>query len=99
MGGIYASSTFPSKVVEYAEHGMCIVATDISDVRALFGDAVLYVTGGDPDELVGNLRRLAADRALAERLATASHKVTEERLGEAAIGRQLVGFLFAKERE
>ena len=35
--GVYSQSTFPSKVIEYAEYGLVVCSTEISDVRKLFG--------------------------------------------------------------
>jgi len=38
-----SSTTFPSKVVEYAQYGLLVVSTRTSDVPLLFGDDALYL--------------------------------------------------------
>ena len=37
------ATTFPSKVVEYAEHGLLVLTTRASDVPVLFGEEALYL--------------------------------------------------------
>ncbi len=37
------ATTFPSKVVEYAEHGLLVLTTRASDVPMLFGEEALYL--------------------------------------------------------
>lgn len=37
------TTTFPSKVVEYAEHGLLVLTTRASDVPMLFGEEALYL--------------------------------------------------------
>jgi len=37
------ATTFPSKVIEFADHGLLVLTTRISDVPLLFGDSALYL--------------------------------------------------------
>jgi len=47
-----SATTFPSKVIEYAEHGLLIVSTRVSDVPLLFGDAAIYLENETAGALV-----------------------------------------------
>jgi len=38
-----STTTFPSKVVEYAQHGLLVLTTRASDVPMLFGEEALYL--------------------------------------------------------
>ncbi|HST35289.1 MAG TPA: glycosyltransferase [Allosphingosinicella sp.] len=93
-GGPFAHSTFPSKTVEYAEHGLALIATDISDVRALFGDAALYIERDDPEELAAYLLHAAQHPETLAKSGRAARKRIEDRLSEAESGRALAAFLF-----
>ncbi len=55
------ATTFPSKVVEYAEHGLLVLTTRASDVPVLFGEEALYLeeeTAGALAALLSSLPRL-----------------------------------------
>lgn len=52
------ATTFPSKVVEYAEHGLLIVTTRVSDVPSLFGDEALYLERESPEHLAELLTQI-----------------------------------------
>lgn len=73
--GNLANTTFPSKVIEYASAGLLVITTDISDVRMLFDDTVLYVAPNHPEilikllELVVNNRSDSLSRSLAGQFA------------------------------
>lgn len=96
VGGDVSKTTFPSKTVEYAENGLALIATDISDVRALFGDSALYLEGNDAEELVERLRfALEQPTAVAE-MAARGQRLVRDRLSYAAAGAELAAFLFAE---
>lgn len=94
VGGDVSETTFPSKTVEIAENGLALIATDISDVRTVFGEAAWYLGSVDPDELVAHVRRAAADRAAVARLAAAGQRRVVEHLSYRAVGYTLRGFLY-----
>ena len=96
--GLFGDTTFPSKTVEYGEYGLAIIATDISDVRRLFGDTIFYVTGDSDEELAWLLRRAATDRKAVAEKAAASADLVRARLSKAAAGRELTSFLFGGAR-
>ncbi len=58
VGGPLADTTFPSKVIEFAEAGLLVLSTDISDVREVLGSGALYLTHNDPKKLAGLLKRI-----------------------------------------
>ena len=68
---ISTNFTSPLKLFEYMAAGRAIVASDLPSVREVLSDGenALLVTPGDPIALAGAVRRLVADRTLAERLA------------------------------
>jgi glycosyltransferase involved in cell wall biosynthesis len=93
-GGPFAHSTFPSKTVEYAEHGLALIATDISDVRALFGGAARYIEHDDPEELAAHLLWAAQNPDALGKSGRAARKQVEATLSQAEAGRALTRFLF-----
>ncbi|WP_426257164.1 glycosyltransferase family protein [Sphingomonas sp. DC2100-1] len=94
VGGGVSETTFPSKTVEIAENGLALIATDISDVKAVFGDAAWYLETTDPNELVACIRRAATDRATVLQLAMAGQRRMIENLSYHAVGRTLSNFLY-----
>lgn len=58
IGGALADTTFPSKVVEFAEAGLLVLSTDISDVRLVLGLGAAYLTQNDPEELKALFREI-----------------------------------------
>lgn len=94
VGGDVSETTFPSKVVEIAENGLALIATDISDVRELFGNTAWYLTSENPAELVGHLRHAATDRAAVAQAAAAAQRCIAGRLSYAAVGRELRAFFY-----
>lgn len=93
--GDYSESTFPSKIVEYAEHGLAVVATDVSDTRILFGDAVIYIEGGKAEALATQLKRAVAHPEEVIQKADAAAKVVQDQLSFPSAGRALKAFLFS----
>ena len=61
----------PNKVFEYAAVGRPLVIANLRALRSLFGDAALYYTPGNAEELAARIAQLLEDegmrRALAER--------------------------------
>ena len=94
--GPFADTTFPSKTFEYVENGLLLVTTDISDVRAVFGNDALYLQADDPQELADLLLNVARDwpesAAMAARASAALHSEYNER----DVGFRLRNFLFSE---
>jgi glycosyltransferase involved in cell wall biosynthesis len=57
------ATTFPSKVVEYAEHGLLVLTSRASDVQMLFGQDALYLEEESASELASLLASLSGLRA------------------------------------
>lgn len=57
------ATTFPSKVVEYAEYGLLLLTTQASDVPMLFGEDAMYLKEESPQALVALLVSLPRMRA------------------------------------
>ena len=89
-----ADTTFPSKTVEYAEHGMLLIATDISDVRKVFGETALYLDRDDPDALAALIAEAARDRQGSRDMAAAGQRRIAEHLAPQIEGARLRSFLF-----
>ncbi len=94
VGGPLASTTFPSKVIEYASHGMLVISTDISDVRSVLGDEGAYfLSSSTPGELASILAHCAANPVAVQRVADSGHRRVMERCNAEAAGLQLSAFL------
>lgn len=94
VGGDVSETTFPSKTVEYAENGLALIATDIGDVRALFGDAALYLERNDVGELIDQLRFALERPSVVAQMAKCGQRLVRERLSHTAAGYELAAFLF-----
>jgi len=63
-------TTFPSKVVEFAENGLLVLSTRVSDVPQLFGDdGAVFITEENADELVRKLMWIVDNRQQARNIA------------------------------
>jgi glycosyltransferase involved in cell wall biosynthesis len=80
--------TSPLKLFEYMASGRPIVASDLPSIREVLTDGynALLVEAGNPQALIDGVRRIKADTALAERLATQAlqdvHRFTWDRRAE-----------------
>lgn len=95
VGGDLDETTFPSKTVEYAENGLAIIATDISDVRLLFEESALYIERNAPEELVHHLAWAVRNPTERGSLAIAAQAVVHARLSMESAGERLAAFLFS----
>lgn len=57
-----SNTTFPSKIVEYAQHGLLVVSTRTSDVPLLFGETALYLNEETASALADFLGSLVESR-------------------------------------
>jgi glycosyltransferase involved in cell wall biosynthesis len=92
--GPYANTTFPSKVVEYAAAGILIVTTDISDVRAIFGEGALYLKHDDPLELIRHLEFISAKSNEAFTISELGQQAVQKVCSPDLVGRELQRFIF-----
>ena len=92
--GPLARTTFPSKVIELAGAGLLLLTTDISDVRAIFGSAALYLEDETPAGLVERLQWISEQREAAQAIAARGAQTVRTRFAPETVGRSLAGFLF-----
>lgn len=80
-GGELASTTFPSKVIEFAGAGVLVITTDISDVRAVLGEGAIYLTKDDPQLLANCIEVVLRNREYAARQARLGLAMAAEKCG------------------
>ena len=68
------ATTFPSKVVEYAQHGLLVLTTRTSDVPLLFGEEALYLEEESSKALAALLLGLPRLRERLRNTAIRGHK-------------------------
>jgi len=90
----YSDTTFPSKTVEYAENGLLLISTDISDVRLVFGDTAWYLTANDPQQLAGHILKAAEDSVAARVCGLRGQKLVNDQFSFDKAGHRLRAFLF-----
>ena len=90
-------TTFPSKVIEYAEHGLLVLSTPVSDVPELFsGDRALILTADDPGQLADAMAWCVRQHDEARNRAVSGMAMVRDRLSFARVGDALRGFLEGK---
>lgn len=92
---VFAHTTFPSKVIEFSAAGLLVVTTDISDVRAVLGDdGAMYLMLGDPDQLIGLLKKIVESPTDAIRIAETGMVRVKRSCDPLAAGRLIAEFMF-----
>ncbi len=92
--GVLAHTTFPSKVIEFASHGILVVTTDISDVRKVLGGGAIYLTEDNPRQLIEKLQWIVENLEEANNLALQGERAVAAVCAPEAVGRVLDRFLF-----
>lgn len=96
--GVFAHTTFPSKVIEFASHGILIVSTDISDVRKVFADGAIYLTEDNSRHLIEKLRWIVENREEAKSLTLKGEQTVGALCAPETVGQTLVNFVFNTSR-
>ncbi len=96
VGGPLADTTFPSKVIEFAEAGLLVLSTDISDVRAVLGSGAAYLTHNDPRELMALLRGIVENPEESQACALRGQRAVVERCAPQLAGQAVFGFIFGR---
>jgi glycosyltransferase involved in cell wall biosynthesis len=83
-----AQRVIPNKVFQALASGTPVVTADTPAARELLrdGESALLVPPDDPEALADALRRLAADRALADSLSSAGHAAYRTQASEDVLG-------------
>ena len=92
--GVLAHTTFPSKVIEFASHGILVVTTDISDVRKVLGGGAIYLTEDNPRVLIEKLQWIVENLVEANNLAVHGQRSVTALCAPEEVGRALDSFLF-----
>jgi glycosyltransferase involved in cell wall biosynthesis len=92
--GVLAQTTFPSKVVEFASHGILVLTTDISDVRTVLGDGAIYLATDDAQLLVDKLRWIVENPTQAAAVSSLGAREVSARCGPQVVGEMLSSLLF-----
>ncbi|CDY73905.1 Acetyltransferase [Caballeronia glathei] len=88
------ATTFPSKVVELASHGLLVATTNVSDIAQLFDDATAVVLRvAKPDELAARIAAIAREPEQYRRIAEAGQRAIETQCGRREVGARLIEFL------
>ncbi len=87
------ATTFPSKVVEYAQHGLLVLTTRASDVPTLFGETALYLDEETPEALAFLLSRLPERRTKLRAMAIAGRARVISACSPAIVGEALKGWM------
>lgn len=89
-----ASTTFPSKVIEIASHGLALVSTRVSDVPLIFDEGAAFLLESEsPEALAGLLQTMSRSPAEVVRRAEAGHRLVRERFSDRVVGDALNRFL------
>lgn len=94
IGGEQADTTFPSKVVEYGEHGLLIISTDISDVRKILFDGAIFLPDNGPEKLIDHLKKIVEHPKVYAEMALTGQKFLLENCAKNIVSRQLSNFFF-----
>jgi glycosyltransferase involved in cell wall biosynthesis len=94
IGGLYANTTFPSKVIEYAASGVLVLTTEISDVRKVLGEGAIYLKRDDPSELIKLLKFIALNQKDALNYSIAGSDAVQKICMPRISGEKLSEFIF-----
>ena len=94
VGGPYADSTFPSKAIEYAENGLMVISTDISDVRTIFGTSASYLNTNNPTTLAETIITAAQNPRETRILGKQAQRIIADRMSYPHVGERLKDFFF-----
>jgi glycosyltransferase involved in cell wall biosynthesis len=90
----FNATTFPSKVIELASHGLLVLTTDISDIPLLFDrDTAAILPDAQAATLANLLAAIATDPERYAAIAAAGQRRIVERCSRRSVGRRLVEFL------
>lgn len=91
-------STFPSKVMEFAEYGLLLLSTPVSDVPRIFSnDSALLLEDDHPKHLADALAWCLNNRGEVAMRAQAGNKMVLDRFSLNRVGEDLVRFIRSDE--
>ncbi|MEQ9891066.1 glycosyltransferase [Pectobacterium aroidearum] len=95
ISGALANTTFPSKVVEYANSGLLVISTDISDVRYVLGnDGAIFLSTDSEDEIINAFDKVIHDMAWSRKTAEEGKSNVLNLLAPECASNKLIDFIF-----
>lgn len=95
ISGALANTTFPSKVVEYANSGLLVISTDISDVRYVLGnDGAIFLSTDSEDEIINAFDKVIHDMAWSRKTAEEGKSNVLSLLAPECASNKLIDFIF-----
>jgi glycosyltransferase involved in cell wall biosynthesis len=91
-----SNTTFPSKIIEYAEHGLLIVSTKVGDVPELLGESAIYLEHENIAALVDLLASLPARRSELNNIALQGHRKILQSCNSLVIGEAIRNMVCSK---
>lgn len=93
-GTALATTTFPSKVVEFASHGLLVLSTDVSDIRLLFDERnAALLPEATPHALAGRIASILLSPDSHRRMAALGQRTIASSCGTREVGDRLLAFL------
>jgi glycosyltransferase involved in cell wall biosynthesis len=91
-----ATTTFPSKVVEFASQGLLVLSTDVSDVSLLFDEeSAALLDEATPDALAHRIASIVENPDAHRRIAEQGQRVIAASCGRREVGARLIEFIEA----
>ncbi|MCY9849364.1 glycosyltransferase [Pectobacterium jejuense] len=95
ISGALANTTFPSKVVEYANAGLLVISTNISDVRQVLGDdGAIFLSTDSEDEIINAFDNVIHDMAWSGKTAEKGKSNVLNLLAPECASNKLMAFIF-----
>ena len=89
-----ATTTFPSKVVEFASHGLLVLSTDVSDIRLLFDERnAALLPEATPHALADRIASILRSPDSHRRMAELGQRTIASSCGRREVGARLISFL------
>lgn len=95
ISGALANTTFPSKVVEYANSGLLVISTDISDVRHVLGNnGAIFLSTDSEDEIIKAFDKVIHDMVWSRKTAEEGKNNVLNLLAPEYASNKLIDFIF-----
>ena len=94
INGSFSTTTFPSKIMEFINHGIVVIATRISDVQLVFGNSVFILKNNSPRELSMLILKIANNINYYKQNTVKTAKINLALLGKKHSSIKLSNFLF-----
>jgi glycosyltransferase involved in cell wall biosynthesis len=94
-GTTYGMYTFPSKVFDYVSNGLAVISTDISDVKDIFGDSVIFVENSQVPyafQLYNHLVEIVSNPDILALYSASSQNIVATKFSQQWLGQRLSKF-------